>query len=126
MLTEVGYTGGHLANPSYEQVCRSDSGHVEAVRVIFDPIQLTYEDLIKHFFEIHDPSQRDGQGPDRGSQYLSKIFVYNEQQRDVATNIIKQLKTSGFPIVTSIEDVNVFWPAEDYHQSYFEKKLKSS
>lgn len=121
LLTEVGYIGGDVINPTYHQVCQHDTGHVEAVRVIFDSEKLSYESVIKYFMEIHDPTQSDGQGPDRGSQYLSEIFYFNEKQKLIANEIIKILMQNGFHIATKIKPVKIFWPAEADHQHYYEK-----
>lgn len=121
IYTEVGYSGGHLDNPSYDAVCRGDSGHIEAIRIIFNPDIIDYATLTKAFLEIHDPTQADGQGPDIGSQYASAIFYYNDQQRETATTLLKKLKDKGFNIVTQLRPVSVFWPAEDYHQNYYQK-----
>lgn len=121
---EVGYTGGHIAEPSYEQVCSGTSGHYEAARVLFDPTKTTYHDIIKRFFEIHDPSQSDGQGPDIGQQYESAIFYYNEEQRSSAHDLIVQLQQKGIQVATKFLPVQIFWPAENYHQDYYAKHHK--
>lgn len=123
--TEVGYTGGKLDNPSYRDVSRGDSGHAEAVRVVFDPTRLSYRDLLeKWFFRMHDPTTKDRQGNDVGTQYRSAIFVSSPEQRRVATEVIRKLERSGKfsdPIVTTIEPAGTFTPAEDYHQDYLQK-----
>lgn len=121
LLTEVGYTGGHAAYPTYNQVCTHQTGHVEALRVVFDSEKLSYKDVIKYFFEIHDPTQVDGQGPDHGSQYVSRIFYFNDAQKLIADDIKKELIARGFHVATEIKPVVIFWPAEDYHQDYYEK-----
>lgn len=121
LKTEVGYTNGTVDHPTYEQVCRHQTGHVEAVRVVFDAEKLSYEDLIKYFFEIHDPTQHDGQGPDVGSQYLSELFYFNEAQMQTAQKLIHLLKDAGLKVGTQIKPVAVFWPAEEYHQHYYQK-----
>lgn len=122
LKTEVGYTGGDVNYPTYEEVCRGTTGHVEAIRVVFDKDKLTYEDVIKYFFEIHDPAQRNGQGPDIGDQYLSKIFYYNDEQRETAEKVIKLLKEKKYDVATTLDPVVPFWSAEKYHQNYYEKK----
>lgn len=123
--TQVGYTGGHLENPTYRLVCRGDSGHAEAVQVQFDPQQISYDELVHHFFNIHNPTQADGQGPDIGSQYRSAIFFHDEQQSQIAAEIKQALESSGeydYHIVTEIVAATQFYPAEEYHQRYFDKQ----
>lgn len=122
LTVESGYIGGDTDHPTYEEVCRKNTGHVEAVRVVFDPSQTTYEALAKLFFEIHDPTQLDRQGPDKGEQYRSEIFYMNLQQKEVAGKLIEQLKTKGYPVVTLVSPATTFWPAEDYHQNYYNRK----
>ncbi|WP_294141253.1 bifunctional methionine sulfoxide reductase B/A protein [uncultured Sanguibacteroides sp.] len=122
LTVESGYIGGDTDHPTYEEVCRKNTGHVEAVRVVFDPSQTTYEALAKLFFEIHDPTQLDRQGPDKGEQYRSEIFYMNPQQKEVAGKLIEQLKTKGYPVVTLVSPATTFWPAEDYHQNYYNRK----
>lgn len=124
LKVELGYTGGQTADPSYEDVCRGNTGHVEAVRVLYDPLKLTYETLIKYFFEIHDPTQANGQGPDIGEQYQSAIFYYNEVQKNIVVALSNQLKELGYNIKTHVLPVNLFWPAENYHQDYYQKTGK--
>ncbi len=121
LKTEVGYTGGHVDHPSYERICSGTTEHVEAIRVIYDPTRINYITLTKLFFEIHNPLQADGQGPDRGSQYLSKIFYYDTKQKEIIANLITQLEQQGLSIATQVEPVATFWPAEDYHQDYYAK-----
>lgn len=120
--TEVGYTGGHVPNPTYEQVCTHTTGHAEACRVEFDPHIISYHDLVRHFFRMHDPTQVDGQGPDIGDSYRSAIFYLDESQRataqDVKAHAQGQFKK---PIVTEIAKADAFYLAETYHQKYFEK-----
>lgn len=120
--TSVGYTGGHLAKPRYRQVCDGGTGHFEAVELRFDPARTSFETLARVFFEIHDPTQADGQGPDIGSQYLSAIFVLDESQRKLAEELVGTLRNKGYDVVTRILPVDHFWPAEDHHQNYYEKK----
>lgn len=119
--TEVGYTGGHKSYPTYEAVCAGNTGHVEAVRVLYDPQKLTYEALIRYFFELHDATQPNGQGPDIGEQYLSKIFHYDATQKAIAEQHIEALKKEGIAIATRVLPVNTFWRAEDYHQNYLKR-----
>ena len=122
LRTTVGYTGGHVANPTYRQVCNGDTGHVEAVEVEYDPAVITYEALARAFFETHDPTQVGGQGPDHGSQYLSKIFYANEEEKAIAERLIATLEAKGLKIATQLEPAGKFWPAEDYHQKYYETR----
>ena len=120
LKAEVGYTGGHLTDPTYKDICRGDSGHVEALRVIYDPEKTSYEELTQYFFEIHNPTQRDGQGPDLGGQYLSMIFYYNETQKKIAEKLIQELERKGYAIATQLAPVATFWRAEDSHQAYYD------
>lgn len=123
--TTVGYTGGHVENPTYRQVCSHTTGHAEAVRVTYDPSEIKYEDLLKVFWETHDPTQVNRQGPDVGDQYRSGIFYHNEAQRKAAEASKKALDDSGKlskPVATEITEAPTFWKAEDYHQQYLEKR----
>ncbi|PXZ45052.1 methionine sulfoxide reductase [Sanguibacteroides justesenii] len=122
LTVESGYIGGETDHPTYEDVCRKNTRHAEAVRVVFDASQTTYEALAKLFFEIHDPTQLNRQGPDRGEQYRSEIFYANPQQKEVADKLIERLKTKGYPVVTLVSPATTFWPAEDYHQNYYNRK----
>ncbi len=117
----AGYMGGTTENPTYKQVCTGTTGHAETVEVVFDPNKTNYEDLAKLFFEIHDPTQRNRQGPDIGYQYRSAIFYADQQQKQIANILIEQLKKKGLKVVTSVEPAKEFWPAEDYHQDYYSK-----
>jgi peptide methionine sulfoxide reductase msrA/msrB len=117
----AGYMGGTTKNPTYKQVCTGTTGHAETVEVVFDPNKTNYEDLAKLFFEIHDPTQRNRQGPDIGYQYRSAIFYADQQQKQIAERLIEQLKKKGVKVVTSVETAKEFWPAEDYHQDYYGK-----
>jgi peptide methionine sulfoxide reductase msrA/msrB len=117
-----GYIGGHADYPEYRQVCSGKTGHAEAVEVIFDPKKTDFEKLAKIFLEIHDPTQKDRQGPDIGEQYRSAIFYLNEEQKKTAEKLLKILREKGFDIVTEIKPAGRFWPAEDYHQNYYERK----
>jgi len=119
--TTVGYMGGEVPNPSYEQVSTGETGHVETVKVEYDPGEISFEELAKVFFETHDPTQVGGQGPDIGSQYLSKIFYSDEEEKQVAEKLIKMLEEKGMKIVTKVEPATEFFQAEDYHQDYYDK-----
>lgn len=122
--TRVGYTGGRTRNPTYREVCRGDTGHAEAVELVYDPRQTTFERVARAFFELHDPTQVGGQGPDIGDQYRSAIFYPNAEQREVAERLIAILTAQGFKIATRLEPAATFWPAEDYHQLYYVKTGK--
>lgn len=124
LLTEVGYTGGETSNPSYYEVCAGNTGHFEALRVIYSPAQINYEQVLKYFFEIHDPWQADGQGPDRGTQYQSAVFYYNESQKQIAEKLIKELSLIA-PVATKLLPVKPFWPADNAHQHYYAKRGKA-
>lgn len=125
LYTRVGYIGGHLDNPTYEDTHDSKSGHAEAIEVTYDPDKTTYKDLLKFFFvEAHDPTQLNRQGPDVGTQYRSAVFYHDEAQKKIAQEMIDELtKEERFksPIVTTLEPATTFWEAEDYHQQYYEK-----
>lgn len=117
--TVVGYTGGHVPNPTYEQVCTHTTGHAEAVLIEFDPDLVSYETLVKHFFRMHDPTQLNRQGPDIGDSYRSEIFYFNAAQRDTAEAVRKAAQEKwDKPIVTLIEPAGPFYEAEDYHQKF--------
>ncbi|MGQ3890756.1 bifunctional methionine sulfoxide reductase B/A protein [Legionella sp. CNM-4043-24] len=118
---EVGYTGGHVQDPGYQQVCQGNTGHYEAARVLFDRQVTDYQSVLRRFFEIHDPTQRSGQGPDIGPQYQSAVFCYTDEQRTIAGDLIQLLQKKGYPVATKLLDVQTFWPAEDYHQYYYSK-----
>jgi peptide methionine sulfoxide reductase msrA/msrB len=120
--TTVGYTGGSKERPTYEEVCSQATGHAEAVEVLYDPVRVSFEELAKLFFETHDPTQRDGQGPDLGPQYRSEIFIVAEQQREVAEKLIAELKAKGLDVVTRVSPAGSFWPAEEYHQDYYPRR----
>lgn len=122
--TEVGYTGGTSDHPTYRQVCSNMTGHAEAVRVEYDPDVISYEDLLTEFFAMHDPTQRNRQGPDVGSQYRSAVFFHTPQQAAAAHEAIERLRAEGRysrPIVTQVVPADTWWPAEEYHQKYFAK-----
>jgi peptide-methionine (S)-S-oxide reductase len=119
---ESGYTGGHMVNPTYRQVCSEITGHAEAVQVTFDPSIITYKDLLSVFFTIHDPTQLNRQGNDVGTSYRSAIFYHNDQQKVIVEEVIQQisaLKIWTGPIVTQVVPFDRFYMAEDYHQEYF-------
>jgi len=117
---ESGYTGGHVAKPTYKQVCGGDTGHAEAIRITFDPEQLSYDDLLDIFFATHDPTQLNRQGNDIGTQYRSAIFPQNEEQeRKARAAIDRANQEQGGRVVTRIETSGDWWPAEDYHQDYW-------
>jgi len=119
-----GYTGGQIANPSYRQVCSGLTNHAEAIEIVFDPVKVDYQRLVDLFFKMHDPTTLNRQGPDVGTQYRSAIFAHSPQQAQAAKAAIARLSAGGTfpqPVVTVVEDAGVFWPAEDYHQRYFEK-----
>lgn len=119
--TEVGYIGGHKERPTYAEVCTHTTGHAEGVVVEFDADQLSYTDLCKFFFEIHDPAQTDGQGPDIGPQYRSEIFYLNLEQRKEAEAVIALLRDKGYVVNTRVTPGSTFWVAEKYHQHYYDK-----
>jgi peptide methionine sulfoxide reductase msrA/msrB len=121
LVVKSGYTGGVIDNPSYKQVCSGKTGHAEAVEVEFDAALVSYETLAKLFFEIHDPTQRNRQGPDIGTQYRSAIFYTDEEQKNVAEQLIGELRSKGYHVVTSVEKAGIFWYAEEYHQGYYQK-----
>lgn len=122
--TQVGYIGGKLTNPTYEEVCTDRTGHAEAVQVEYDPNEITYDELLKVFWDNHDPTTLNRQGPDVGHQYRSAIFFYNTEQEKIAQKSKEELEKSGKfdkPIVTEIVPAPEFYKAEDYHQKYFQK-----
>ncbi|HLN22307.1 MAG TPA: bifunctional methionine sulfoxide reductase B/A protein [Bacteroidales bacterium] len=114
-----GYTGGYVKNPSYKEVSTGNTGHAEAVKIIYDPEKTTYENLLKLFLEIHDPTQVGGQGPDIGDQYRSEIFYLNDQQKQTAEKYIKILKDKGLRVATTVTKASEFYNAENYHQDYY-------
>lgn len=120
--TEVGYTGGHKKNPTYKEVCTGNTGHAEATRVVYNPQIVSYEELAKLFFETHDPSQLNRQGPDVGTQYRTELFYLNEEQKAIAEKLKSILEEKGLKVVTRITPASVFWRAEDYHQQYYTNK----
>lgn len=123
--TTVGYTGGHTQAPTYREVCAGNTGHAEAIQIIYDPNQVTYEKLLEVFFSNHNPTTKNRQGPDIGSQYRSAIFYHNPEQKQLAEKTKQQLNNSAKfrnPVVTEITKASEFYPAEEYHQKYLEKK----
>jgi peptide-methionine (S)-S-oxide reductase len=118
-----GYAGGHVENPTYEQVCSETTGHAEVVQVEFDPDEITYRELLEVFFAVHDPTTVNRQGPDVGSQYRSAVFYHGEEQREVAEALIEEFEREGVydEVVTEIEPLETFYEAEEYHQDYYEK-----
>ena len=123
--TAVGYTGGHVDNPTYKQVCTDKTGHAEAVEVIYDPSKTSYEKLARLFFETHDFTQVNRQGPDIGTQYRSGVFYLDEKQKSAATKLIETLKQKEFDVKTEITPASKFWPAENYHQDYYKNNGKT-
>ena len=116
-----GYSGGKVKNPTYKEVCTGVTGHYEAIEVIFDPKKTDFETVARYFFEIHDPTDPSGQGPDRGKQYRSAIFYLNEEQKEISEKLAEELKKKGIVVATEILPASKFYKAEDYHQQYYEK-----
>jgi len=121
--TSVGYTGGNFSNPTYEDVCTDKTGHAEAIQLRFDPREVSYEELLDLFWSIHDPTTKNRQGPDIGSQYRSTIFYHTAEQENIAKKSKQDLDDSKFQnkIVTEIVPAKTFYPAENYHQKYYQK-----
>lgn len=120
--TTVGYMNGDTENPTYEQICNDHTGHAESVEINFDESIITFEELVKHFYSLHNPTTLNQQGPDIGSQYRSAIFYVDESQAAIAEQVTKSAQSNfSDPIVTEITPAAHFWPAEDYHQDYFDK-----
>ncbi len=127
LATTVGYIGGSTEHPTYEQVCTDRTGHAEAVRVEYDPARVTYDELLDVFWNAHDPTQVNRQGPDIGTQYRSAIFPRSDEQRAAAeASLAKRQAQTQKSIATRIESAREFWPAEDYHQQYLEKRGRTS
>lgn len=120
--TRVGYMGGQKQTPTYREVCGGATGHTEAIEVIYDPAETTYEKLARLFFEIHDPTQINRQGPDIGEQYRSAIFYRDDDQRQTAEKLIKILEDKGYDIATELTPADTFWEAEEYHQDYYQNR----
>lgn len=123
--TTVGYTGGTVKNPSYKEVCTGRTGHAEAVKVVFDPSKVSYREIAKMYFETHDPTQVNRQGPDVGTQYRSEIFYLNQDQRKIAEELIEVLESKGLDVATGITPASKFYKAENYHQDYYKNNGKS-
>jgi len=123
--TRVGYMGGKASNPSYEDVCNGNTGHVETVEVVYNPSQTNYEKLSRLFFEIHDPTQVNRQGPDIGEQYRSILYYSNDEEKKNAENLINILEEKGYKIATEVTPASKFWEAEQYHQNYYKNKGKA-
>ncbi|MEI8243465.1 MAG: bifunctional methionine sulfoxide reductase B/A protein [bacterium] len=121
----VGYTGGHTEHPGYEEVCAHTTGHAEATEVIFDPRQTTFEAVARLFFEIHDPTQRDRQGPDIGDQYRSAVFYTSEKQKEITLRLIGELRKKNLDVATQVVPAATFWQAEAYHQDYYRRTGKA-
>lgn len=121
---QSGYMNGHTKDPTYREVCDGNTGHAEAVEVVYDPTKTNFETLARMFFEIHDPTQLNRQGPDIGNQYRSAVFYVNDEQKQVTENLIRLLKDKGYRVVTEIARADVFYPAEKYHQDYYESNGK--
>jgi peptide methionine sulfoxide reductase msrA/msrB len=119
--TDVGYTGGLKKDPTYKEICYSNTGHAEAVKVVFDPNITSYQEICKLFFEIHDPEQLNRQGPDVGDQYRSEIFYFSEKQKATAVKLIDILNNKGYKVVTKLTSASKFYKAENYHQDYYDK-----
>ena len=119
LSTRVGYMGGKKSHPTYEQVCEGNTGYAETVEIVFDPTKIDYEALAKFFFEIHDPTQVNRQGPDVGSQYRSAVFYTTEDQKRIADSLIQVLQGNGLKVATHVVPANTFWEAEEYHQDYY-------
>lgn len=123
--TAVGYTGGQTPRPTYEQVCSGATGHAESIEIVFDPARISYEALVRKFFDLHDPTQVNRQGPDVGTQYRSAIFYHDEAQKETARRVMAELAASGRfkrPIATELKPASAFHRAEEYHQRYYEKR----
>jgi len=116
-----GYMGGQTEKPTYHDVTSGRTGHAETVEVVYDPARVTFKELARLFFEIHDPTQVDGQGPDRGSQYRSAVFYVDDPQKLAAEELIGILKEKGYDVATEVTAAGPFWEAEDYHQDYYER-----
>lgn len=123
---ESGYAGGRRANPTYEQVCTGATGHAETVKVVYDPTRVSYEELVRVFFKNHDPTTPNRQGPDVGTQYRSAVFTTDPAEADVVQRVMGELEAArtwgGHPPVTEVQPLDTFWPAEAYHQDYFERR----
>lgn len=121
LKTQVGYTGGNVVDPTYQEVCSGLTGHAESIEITFDPKINNYESIAKFFFEIHNPNQGNRQGPDIGTQYRSVIFYFNQKQKEIALKLIRILEDQGLKITTEVIPARPFYPAEEYHQNYYLK-----
>lgn len=120
--TTVGYTGGKTTNPTYKEICYLDTGHAEAIEIVYDPAKVSYEELLAYFWRLHDPTTVNRQGPDKGTQYRSAVFYYSPEQKTAAEKVKTEAQAKWKkPIVTEITEGGTFYPAEDYHQDYFGK-----
>ena len=129
MRAVSGYAGGDVANPTYDDVCRGNTGHAEVVRIEFDPARSSYEAVLRFFFQVHDPTTPNRQGPDIGTQYRSIILYHTDAQRDAALALIEELDASGIwpnPIVTEVEPAGQFYEAEHYHQDYYRRNRNAT
>ncbi|MFI3287359.1 MAG: bifunctional methionine sulfoxide reductase B/A protein [Rikenellaceae bacterium] len=122
LSVESGYIGGSTVNPTYEEVRGEGTGHAEAVRVLYNTTKVDYETLARLFFEIHDPTQQGGQGPDIGDQYRSEVFYGSDKEKEIAERLIKTLESKGYDVATRVTPATVFYPAEGYHQDYYQRK----
>ncbi len=120
--TEVGFMGGHVKNPGYYEVVRGDTGHIETTKVVYNPSKISFEELAMYFFEIHDPTQVNGQGPDIGQQYKSVVFYNNKEEKNITNKLIQILENKGYDIATELIKAEDFYKAENYHQDYYDKK----
>lgn len=124
VASRVGYTGGHTQSPTYKQVCTGSTGHAEAIEIEFDPALTNYRKILEFFFQMHDPTTQNRQGGDVGTQYRSAVFYLNEEQKNTAEQLIKEINAAAFldaPVVTEVVPASEFYEAEDYHQDYLEK-----
>ena len=121
LATSVGYMGGHTNNPTYNEICNGNTEHAETVEIEYDPSIINYEKLARFFFEIHDPTQLNRQGPDIGDQYRSAMFYSNDNEKEILENLIRILKGKGFDVATELAKAGTFWEGEDYHQDYYAK-----
>ncbi len=119
---ESGYMGGHVENPRYEDVSHQNSGHYETVRVTYDPAKIKYKAIAKRFYEIHDPTQKDGQGPDIGREYESAVFFNSPEEKAANEELIALLRERGYDVATKLIEAKTFYRAEDYHQDYYARK----
>lgn len=127
--TAVGFEGGNFERPSYRDVCTDATGHAEVVEIDYDPAKVSYQQLLDKFFEMHDPTQMNRQGPDRGTQYRSAVFFHSPEQEEAAKETISRLSAENRfsrPVVTEVVPAQTFWRAEDYHQHYLEKRGQTS